>query len=279
MQISRSVLDYQSKKDDSSLIFLLKQKAEQHPREGFWKAYYRIRNEGLVVNHKRLFRVYKQEGLSMRRKTKKRLPQRVQQPLVAPKKINDTWSIDFISDALESKRKFRSFNVIDDCNREILHIESDYSIKSSRVCWVLNHLINKKGKPKRIRMDNGPEFIAKLAAFWSKANDIEFLYIQPGKPTQNAYIERFNRTYREQVLDAYIFKNIDDVREVSAKFMHDYNYYRPHDALGGLSPMMWKYGQQANAKPKAVPDHIPTSSFNDNNKYENSIKNSTFDVY
>lgn len=238
--LSRSSYDYQSVKDDVAIEQKLQALAEAHPREGFWKSYYRLRNGGNVVNHKRLHRVYKNLGLPLRRKAKKRLPARVKEPLTIPTQFTQSWSIDFMSDALSNGRKFRSFNVIDDYNREVLFIETDYSLKSSRVIWVLRHLVNRYGKPAKIRMDNGPEFIAKLTQDWSQAEEIEFQYIQPGKPTQNAYIERFNKTFRGGVLDAYLFESLEQVREITAEWLADYNTCRPHDALNGLPPVIFR---------------------------------------
>jgi putative transposase len=244
LNISRSYCSYKSVIDDDDIITHLQRLSALHSDEGFWKYYDRLRNEGIIVNHKRLFKVYKQLKLSMRPKVKKRLPSRVKVPLAIPEYFNDTWSMDFMSDALSNKTKFRTLNVIDDYNREALFIEVDYSLTSSRVISVLNHLINKGGKPKRIRMDNGPEFIANKMREWSDLNEIEFIYIQPGKPMQNGYIERFNRTYRKHVLDAYIFDSIDEVRMESELFKAEYNNNRPHDSLGGLSPINYKAKMQ-----------------------------------
>ncbi|MGY6562147.1 MAG: transposase [Luteibaculaceae bacterium] len=177
-------------------------------------------------------------------KPRKRIKGRVKEPLEQPANFTETWSVDFMSDALSKGRKIRSFHVIDNYNSEILFVEQDYSLTSRGILWIFRHLIARYGKPKKIRMDNGPEFIAKIAKAWGETQDIEFKYIQPGKPTQNAYIERFNRSFRNGVLDAHIFESLEELREITEKWVKDYNEERPHESLGNISPIMYKLKHQ-----------------------------------
>ena len=175
-------------------------------------------------------------ALHLKRKPKKRLPARVARTLVVPLQANQTWSLDFMSDSLSNGRAFRTLNVIDDFNREALWIEVDTSLPAERVVRVLEQLLDWRGKPTHIRMDNGPELISQRLKSWAQEKHIELLHIQPGKPAQNAYIERFNRTYREDVLDAYLFDDLQEVRNITERWLEDYNTIRPHDALQGLPP-------------------------------------------
>jgi len=180
--------------------------------------------------------VYRALALHLKRKPKKRLPTRTAQALVVPRQADQTWSLDFMSDSLSNGRTFRTLNVIDDYNREALWIEVDTSLPAERVVRVLEILLLERTTPRSIRMDNGPELISQRLASWAQDHQIELLHIQPGKPAQNAYIERFNRTFREDVLDAYLFDDLEEVRTITERWLEDYNTLRPHEALQGISP-------------------------------------------
>jgi putative transposase len=153
---------------------------------------------------------------------------------------NDTWSMDFMHDALVSGRKFRVLNIIDDLNREALRIEPFFSIGSNLVIKILERLVMERGRPKSHRVDNGPEFISSALSEWCLDKGIKLVYIQPGKPMQNGYIERFNRSYRQDVLDANLFQSIAQARILSDEFQEDYNLHRPHEPLGNLSPVNYR---------------------------------------
>lgn len=200
--------------------------------------------------------------LNIRRRAKKRLPERVKQPLLVPTAPNQVWSIDFMSDSLVDGRKFRLLNVLEDFNRESLAIEADTSLPSLRVIRVLDRLIQKRGKPSNIRVDNGPEFISHKLEEWCTSREITLQFIQPGRPMQNGYIERKNGSIRRELLNAYLFDSLNEVRVMCEEWRQDYNHERPHKSLGYLSPInylnQWKNNpasQQAALSTPASGNH------------------------
>jgi putative transposase len=240
LNMSRSVFRYQGyRPDDSEIKKELLALAERKPRWGFGKMLAYLAREGRGWNHKRIRRVYCELHLNLRVKPRKRLPRRIPQPLVQPNSANQSWSLDFMSDSLVSGRAFRTLNILDDFNREALWIEVDTSLPAERVIRVLEMLISWRGCPGQIRTDNGPELIAARLEQWAAERQITLAHIQPGKPAQNAFIERFNRTYREDVLDAYVFDDLSEVRNITESWLEEYNAIRPHDALQGLSPYQY----------------------------------------
>lgn len=248
LKISSSVYYYKpTVKNDQPIIDQLTKLAEAHSRWGFWMMYHHLRNRGFKWNHKRVYRIYLALGMNLRRKHKKRLPARVKDPLVLPIGPNITWSMDFMHDTLINGRKFRTLNIIDDYNREALQIAIDTSLNSERVVRELEQLVTWRGAPDRIRVDNGPEFIAERLNQWchEDGRNIDLQFIQKGKPSQNGYIERFNRSYREEILSAYLFESLQQVRELTQKWIWEYNNIRPHDSLMNLPPVefLLKYGK------------------------------------
>ena len=238
VSLPRSVMTYKKVQwDDSSLIDDLNQLVQKHPSIGFWKCYYRLRRKGLACNHKKLYRVYTMLKLNIRRRTKRRIPQRIKQPLVVPQGLNKGWSMDFMTDSLVDGRRFRLLNIMDDYNRESLAVEVDTSLPAARVIRVLERLVEFRGAPQSIRVDNGPEFISERLHGWCESRGIHLQFIQPGKPMQNAFIERKNGSMRKELLDAYLFYSLEDVRLQAEEWRLDYNYERPHELLGNVPPV------------------------------------------
>lgn len=249
--ISRSSYTYKSKpKDDRVVEEHLNGLTSKHPSIGFWSCHYRLRNKGEKINHKRLYRVYTHMKLNIRRRAKRRLPERVKQALSIPDGPNQMWSLDFMSDALTDGRKFRVLNIIDDYNRESLAVEVDTSLPALRVQRVLDQVVREKGLPANIRSDNGPEFISQVMESWCEKNKISWHYIQPGKPMQNAYIARQNGSMRRELLNAYAFDSLKEARQLCSEWRWDYNHERPHKALRYLSPVLFASKNQQNSEQK-----------------------------
>jgi len=250
VSLSRNRLYYRLvERDDGELIEAIRALVEKEPAWGQDKVIARLKADGRRWNAKRIRRVYLALKLNLRRRGRRRLPDRVKKPLVVPSRPNECWSADFMSDALYNGRRFRTFNVIDDFNREALHIEVDFSLPGGRVARLLEAIVQARGAaPLRLRLDNGPEMISAELARWAQRRGVELQFIQPGKPAQNAYIERFNRTYRTEVLDAYLFETLDEVRAITEDWIVRYNNGRPHDSLGGLTPAAFA---RSGARPRS----------------------------
>lgn len=225
---------------DAAVIDALNQQLKKSPRAGFWKCYRRIRRAGHGFNHKRVYRVYCQMGLNLRRRTKLVLPKRIAQPLEVSMFPNHQWALDFMHDTLYCGKRFRTLNIIDEGTRECLAIEVDNSLPAGRVIRVLEQLKQERGLPQQIRVDNGPELIAAEFYDWCERHDITVVYIQPGKPQQNGFVERFNGSFRREFLDAYLFETLSQVREMAWVWMLDYNDERPHESLGDLPPAVYR---------------------------------------
>lgn len=234
---------------DAEVIEALQAIVARHGRWGFWKCFRRLRLDGHGWNHKRVWRVYCALGLNLPRRTKKRLPRRERQTLEVPMQANALWSMDFMADTLYGGRRFRTLNVLDEGVREGLAIEIDTSLRAERVVRVLEQLKEYRGLPQAIRCDNGPEYTAQPVVDWCRAHGIELRYIQPGKPNQNAYIERFNKTYRTEVLDAHLFEDLDQVREITDTWLQRYNDERPHESLGNLPPSLYRAQRERETSP------------------------------
>lgn len=168
------------------------------------------------------------------------MPVRDPAPLAAPEHLNQSWSVDFMHDALVCGRRFRTFNVVDDINREVLAIEIDLNIPAQRVVRVLDRIAAHRGYPLKMRMDNGPELVSLTLAQCAEEHGVALEFIKLGMPTQNAFIERFNRTYRTEILDFYLFRTLDEAWKITERWLAEYNSERPHESLNNLTPKEYR---------------------------------------
>ena len=242
--ISKYYYYYQPKRsDDNELIArMLIELTTKYKRWGFKMCYYYIRNvKNYTYNHKRVYRIYKE---LLRIKPRKRLKRDKPDALAIPTQTNEVWSMDFMSDSLTNGTKIRSFNIIDDYNKEALALEVSNSMPTTKIIRALTQVIPQRGKPKILRCDNGPEYISHKLKYWAQSQDIHLLYIQPGNPTQNAYIERFNRTVRQECFNMHLFTSLEQAQDLATKWLWYYNNERPHFSNNGYPPVLKDKVQQ-----------------------------------
>jgi putative transposase len=244
VELQRCSFGYRSRRSDDIVVReRLRQLAQQHPRWGYRFLALLLRREGHKVNHKRVLRLYREEGLKLRPKRRKKVVsvQRVKPPVTTG--INQRWSMDFVSDTLSCGRRFRALSIIDCHSRECLALEVDVSLSGERVVRVLERLRETRSLPQVIQTDNGPEFTGHKLDAWAYQHRVKLFFIEPGKPVQNAHIESFNGKLRNECLNLEWFMNLREAQQVIERWRMEYNQFRPHSALNNLPPEIWQQNQ------------------------------------
>jgi len=237
MNISTSVLRYQSKTDgNQTLTERIAALAAQRRRFGYRRIHVLLKREGWQINVKRVYRLYRMAGLSVKRRLRKRIGLTERLPLLLPEQPNYAWSMDFVHDCLADGRRIRCLNVVDDFTKESIVIEVDTSISGLRVARVLDRLATCRPLPKTIRVDHGPEFTSLALDAWAHARGVRLAFTQPGKPTQNAYVESFNGRFRDECLNDQWFSTLYEAKFLIEAWRRDYNSSRPHSSLGYVTP-------------------------------------------
>jgi putative transposase len=229
----------------------LRELAARRPRFGYRRLHVLLRREGMVINHKRIERLYRQEGLAVRRRTRKSLRSILRGRPAPPQRANEQWALDFIHDALASGRKIRLLSVIDVFTREALALEVDFSLPGSRVAWVLDRVRSERGHPTQLVLDNGPELVSRALEAWAHQHAVALHCIDPGKPIQNAHCESFHSRLRDECLNEQWFLGLGDARRIVEVWRQDYNRDRPHSALGYQRPAA--FAQRAIMAAAALP--------------------------
>jgi putative transposase len=248
--VSRRVARYRSlRPDDEPLRVRLRELAAERRRFGYRRLGYLLAREGMAPNHKKLLRIYREEGLKVRRRGGHKRALGTRAPMAIPQGPNQRWSLDFVSDSFVDGRRFRILCVVDDFSRECLALAADTSLSGARVARELTALIEQRGRPAMIVSDNGTELTSMAILRWSKVRHVEWHYITPGKPTQNAFVESFNGRLRDECLNETLFTSMRQARVELELWRQDYNMVRPHSKLGGKAP--------AEIARQAVPGHAP----------------------
>jgi putative transposase len=235
-RVHRSTYRYEPKGPDKRLEVRLIELATAKVSYGYRRLHQLLLREGYTLNHKKVYLLYKKNGLAKRKKKKKRYKEKIKKALQKVSALNERWAMDFMSDSCSNGRKIRTLNILDLFGRECLRIEVGSSLPSRRVISVLEELELERGLPKEIIIDNGTEYTSKLMQIWAKNRGVTLCYITPGKPMENGYIESFNGKFREECLNQNWFKNISEASILIENWRQDYNKNRPHSALGYLTP-------------------------------------------
>jgi putative transposase len=214
----------------------LRAHAAERARFGYRRLHILLEREGLMVNHKRVHRIYRAAGLQVRRRRRKRLTRTDRVPLPTPSQRRERWSMDFTADTLADGRNFRTLNIVDDFTRECVAIEVDRSLPSLRITRVLDRLHDAIGLPQTIVVDNGPEFAGRTLDVWAYAHGVSLRFVRPGKPIENAYVGSFNGKFRDECLNEHWFVNLVDAKDAIERWRVDYNTVRPHSSLNGATP-------------------------------------------
>lgn len=242
--LQRCIYRYQSRRQDDALLReRLKQLAREHPRWGYRFLCVLLRREGHKVNHKRVLRLYREEGLKLRPKKRRKVVSVQRVTPQATTGVNQRWSMDFVSDTLSCGRRFRALTLVDCHSRECLALEVDTSLNGERVVRVLERLKETRGLPAVIQTDNGPEFTGHALDAWAYKNRVKLFFIEPGKPVQNAHIESFNGKLRNECLNLEWFTSLREARQVIEEWRNCYNGFRPHSSLDNLPPEVWQQNQ------------------------------------
>ena len=233
----RTMIRYRSRRPpETELRARLRELANQRRRFGYRRLFILLREQGEPSGINRIYRLYREEGLTVRKRKARRRAVGTRTPILVEAKVNARWSLDFVHDQFALGRRFRILNIVDDVTRECLAAIPDTSISGKRVARELSALIDRRGKPKMIVSDNGTEFTSNAILSWAKEHGIEWHYIAPGRPMQNGYIESFNGRMRDELLNESLFVDLDHARQLISAWVTDYNTARPHSSLGYKTP-------------------------------------------